>query len=113
MSAELKNSFSRSAPSTQHLLLLQCFVDNVRQRGVAVEDVDIEAFVFERAHRIEPFFFTRPAAAHPNLHALQLAVTLCLAESIDDASKRLLHVREVRNGAADDDVLDAGQRTDL
>ena len=52
------------------LLCLKCLVDNIGKRCVAVEDIYIEALVFQRAHRIKALFFTRPATTHPNLHVL-------------------------------------------
>src|SRR5690349_14826330 len=93
-------------------LLLQRFIDDIRQRGVAVEDVDVEALVLQRAHCVKPLFFTRPTAAHPNLYTLRLAVTLCLAESIDDAAEGLLRVGKIGDCPADDNILYTGQRTD-
>src|SRR3989454_11912178 len=51
-------------------LPLQCHVDDVGERGMAVEDVDGEPLVAERSHRFWPFLLPRPAPAHPNLHAL-------------------------------------------
>src|SRR5881397_2093578 len=94
-------------------LPLQRHVDDVGERGMAVEDVDVEPFVAERSHRFEPFLLARPAAAHPDLHAVELALDLGLAEAGDDAAERLLHVGEVRDGAAHDDMPDPRQRTDL
>src|SRR5574338_1090680 len=92
--------------STQHILglFLQRFIDDVRQRGVAVEDMDVEALVPQRAHRVKPLLFTRPTAAHPNLDTLQLAVVLCLAEAVNNATKRFLHVGKISNCPADDDI---------
>src|SRR5207244_6526513 len=69
--------------------------------------------VAKRPHRFEPFLLARPAAAHPDLHTVELALDLSLAEAGDDAAERLLHVGEVRDGAAHDDMLDPRQRTDL
>src|SRR2546422_11242665 len=80
---------------------------------MAVEDVDVEPLVAKRPHRFEPFLLARPAAAHPDLHTVDLALDLSLAEAGDDAAERLLHVGEVRDGTAHDDMLDPRQRTDL
>lgn len=93
------------------LLFLQRFVDDVRQRGVTIEDVDVEPFVLQCSHRVEAFLFTRPSASDPNLDALHFAVAFCLAKSVDDAAKGLFHIREVRNCATNNDVLNTGQRT--
>src|SRR4029077_10899076 len=111
MSAELKSSSYYSALRSQHSFLFQKrLVDDIGQRRVAVEDVDVEPFVLECAHRIKPFLLTRATAAHPNLDVLELALGLRLSESIDDAAERFLHVCKIGNGAADDDVLNPGQR---
>src|SRR5881397_40134 len=71
-------------------LPLQRHVDDVGERGMAVEDVDVEPFVAERSHRFEPFLLARPAAAHPDLHAVEPVLGLGLAEPCDDAAERLL-----------------------
>src|SRR5580765_8803470 len=114
MSPEADGASSYSASRSQHsLLLLKCLIDDIGERCVAVKDVDVEPFVLERAHRIEPFLLTRATAAHPNLDVLELTLGLRLAESIDNAAERLLHVCKVGNCAADDDVLDPRQRADL
>src|SRR5467141_4584722 len=114
MSPEPDGASSYSASRSQHsLLLLKRLSDDIGERCVAVKDVDVEPFVLERAHRIEPFLLTRATAAHPDLDALELALGLRLAESIDDAAERLLYVGKIGNRAADDDVLDPRQRTDL
>src|SRR2546428_6515915 len=80
---------------------------------MAVEDVDVDPLVAKRPHRFEPFLLARPAAAHPDLHTVELALDLALAEAGDDAAERLLHVGEVRVGASHDDMLDPRQRTAL
>src|SRR6266850_328900 len=71
--------FTSSLPLKRH-------IDDIGERCVAVKDVDVEPFVLERAHRIQPFLLTRATAAHPDLDALELALGLRLAESIDDAA---------------------------
>src|ERR1700752_5208114 len=107
MSTELKSSSCYSALRSQHsLLLLKRLIDDIGQRRVAVEDVDVEPFVLECAHRIEPFLLTRATTTHPNLDVLELALGLCLADPIDDAAECLLHVCKIGNCPADDDVLD-------
>src|SRR3989442_6768528 len=60
-------------------LPLQCHVDDVGERGMAVEDVDVETFVAERSHRFEPFLLARPPPAPPELHALEPVLRPCLA----------------------------------
>src|SRR5262245_16166739 len=109
--AELKSG-TCSALRTRHLLLKR-LVDNVRQRRIAVEDIYVKSFIFQRAHGIEAFFFPRPAAAHPDPHVFEFAIGLGLPKAVDDAAEGLLHVREIGNGSANDNVLDAGQRTHL
>src|SRR2546426_4070029 len=87
-------------------LPLQRHVDDVGERGMAVEDVDVEPFVAERSHRFEPFLLARPAAAHPDLHAVEPVLGLGLSEPCDDAAAPLLFVGGVCDGAAHDDVPD-------
>src|SRR5262245_4787864 len=96
-----------SAP--QHLplstdLLLQRHIHNIGERGIAVKDVDVEPFVLEGPHRIKPFFLTRATATHPNLDSFELPLGLRLAKPIDDAAKSLLHIGEIRDRAADNDI---------
>ncbi len=105
LSAEPDGASSYSALRSQHSFLFQKrLIDDIGQRRVAVEDVDVESFVLERAHCIKPFLLTWTATAHPDLDVLELALGLRLAESIDDAAERLLHVGEIGNRPADDDV---------
>src|SRR5207302_10418088 len=80
---------------------------------MAVENMDIEPFIAERSHRFEPFLLAWPAAAHPDLHTVEPALSFGLAEPGDDATERLLHVGEVGVGAAYDDVPDPRQRAYL
>src|SRR5207237_8339359 len=93
--------------------LLQCHVHNVGERGVPVVHVDIKALLTEGPHRIKPLFFPRPTATDPDFYAVQLPLRLGFAHAGNDPPKRFLYILEVGNGATDDNVLDAGQRTDL
>src|SRR6476646_1852474 len=95
------------------LLLVKCLVDDVRQRGVAVEDVYVEPFILQGAHGVEAFLLARPATAHPYPHVLELAVRLCLASAVDDPAKGLFHIGKIRDRPADDDVPDSRQGTDF
>src|SRR6478735_12307001 len=95
------------------LLLVKCLVDDVRQRGVAVEDVYVEPFILQGAHGVEAFLLARPAAAHPYPHVLELAVSLGLAEAVDDPAEGLFHVGKIGDRPADDDVSDARQGADF
>src|SRR5688572_17290810 len=99
--------------STISLLFLKRLVDDIRQRCVAVENIDVEPFILQGPHGIEAFLFTWTAAAHPNSDVIEFAVCLRLAEPVDDPAERLLHVRKVGNGSPDDDVPDARQGADL
>src|SRR3954454_8787495 len=85
------------------LLGLHCLVDDIGERCIAIEDMDIEAFVFQGTHRIEPFLFPRASTTDPYLHIFHLAFGLGFAKTVDDSAERFLDVGEVRNRAADDD----------
>src|ERR1043165_2089197 len=114
MSAELKSSSCYSALRSQHSFLFQKrLIDDIGERCVAVKDVDVEPFVLERAHRIEALLLTRATATDPNLHALELPFGLRLAESVDNTAECLLHVGKIGDRAADNDVLDPGQRAQI
>src|SRR6476659_4035948 len=95
------------------LLLVKCLVDDVRQRGVAVEDVYVEPFILQGAHGVEAFLLSRPAAAHPYPHILELAVRLRLAEAVDDPAKGLFHIGKIRDRPADNNVSDSRQGADF
>src|SRR3990167_11553845 len=101
--------FPRSRITDHWSLRLECLINDVGERRVTVEDVDVEPFVLERAHRVEPFLLSRASATHPYFHALELPFRLGLAESVDDAAEGLHHVGEIGNRPADDDVLDPRQ----
>src|SRR5690242_9737983 len=69
------------SPSVRRgLFLLERHVDDVRQRRFPVVDLDVEPFVLQLAHQLQAFLLVGAAAADPDLHALELAVTLGLAE---------------------------------
>src|SRR5437016_10050332 len=92
---------SRNRPITNSFLL-QRHVHNVGERGVAVVHVDIKALLTEGPHRIKPLFFPRPTATDPDFYAVQLPLRLGFAKAGNDPTKRFLHIREVGNGATDD-----------
>src|SRR5512134_3451660 len=109
----MSGSRGRSRITDHCSLFLQRLVDDVRQRGVAVEDVYVEPLFLERTHGIKAFLLAWPAPAHPDSHVLELAVRLSLPETVDDAAEGLFHIGEIGDGSADDDILDAGQRADF
>src|SRR4029079_17220839 len=95
------------------LLLMKRLIDDVRQRGVAVENIYVEPFILQGAHGIEAFLLARPAAAHPYPHVLEFAVRLRLAEAVNDPAERLFHIGKIRDRPADDDVPDSRQGADF
>src|SRR6478736_1684297 len=95
------------------LLLVKRIVDDVRQRGVTVEDVYVEPFILQGAHGVEAFLLARPATAHPYPHVLELAVSLGLAEAVDDPAKGLFHIGKIRDRPADNNVPDSRQGADF
>src|SRR5690242_1376361 len=95
------------------LLLVKRLVDDVRQRGVAVEDVYVEPFILQGAHGVEAFLLARPAAAHPYPHVLELTVRLRLTEAIDDPAEGFFDVGKIRDRPPDDNVPDSRQGADF
>src|SRR5687768_17427622 len=112
--AEINNApFSAPAVHRSALVFLKCFVYDISQWCMAVEDVDVESLVAKRAHGIEAFFLARTTAADPNFNPLQLAFRLGFAKSVNDAAECFFDIGKVCNGAPDDNILDAREGADL
>ena len=81
-------------------------IDNVCQRRRPIKYMDIKPFLFQRTHRGEALLFIGATSAHPNFDAIQFPLTLGFAKGIDNPTKGLFHVGEIRNGPTHNNVFE-------